>query len=123
MDWNIENGYFADGVKIIAGTDEAGRGALCGPVVAGACILPAGIELPYLNDSKKLTEKRREALYTLITEQAVSWAVAEATPEEIDTLNILNASQLAMRRAVAMLSPQPEHMRIGILRTFTLSPP
>ena len=71
MDWNIENGYFADGVKIIAGTDEAGRGPLCGPVVAGACILPAGIELPYLNDSKKLTEKRREALYTLITEQAV----------------------------------------------------
>ncbi|MBO5220654.1 MAG: hypothetical protein J6C52_14595, partial [Clostridia bacterium] len=66
MDWNIENGYFADGVKIIAGTDEAGRGPLCGPVVAGACILPAGIELPYLNDSKKLTEKRREALYTLI---------------------------------------------------------
>ena len=108
MDWYIENGYFADGVKIIAGTDEAGRGPLCGPVVAGACILPAGIELPYLNDSKKLTEKRREALYTLITEQAVSWAVAEATPEEIDTLNILNASQLAMRRAVAMLTPQPE---------------
>ncbi|MBE6611130.1 MAG: ribonuclease HII [Ruminococcaceae bacterium] len=95
-------------MTIIAGTDEAGRGPLCGPVMAGACILPAGIELPYLNDSKKLTEKRRDALYERITKEAVSWAVAEASPAEIDEYNILSASQLAMRRAVAMLSPTPE---------------
>jgi len=108
MDWTIENGYFEKGITIIAGTDEAGRGPLCGPVMAGACILPAGIELPYLNDSKKLTEKRRDALYERITKEAVSWAVAEASPAEIDEYNILSASQLAMRRAVAMLSPTPE---------------
>lgn len=108
MDWTIENKYYGDGYRIICGTDEAGRGPLCGPVVAGACILPAGIEIPRLNDSKKLTEKRREELFDLITASAVSWAVAESSPEEIDSLNILNASQLAMRRAVAMLTPQPD---------------
>ena len=104
MDWTIENKYSGDGYRIICGTDEAGRGPLCGPVVAGACILPTGIQIPRLNDSKKLTEKRREELFDLITASAVSWAVAESSPEEIDSLNILNASQLAMRRAVAMLT-------------------
>lgn len=108
MDFTIEKEYAKKGYRIICGTDEAGRGPLCGNVVAGACILPEGIELPYLNDSKKLTEKRRDALYSLITEKATSWAVAEATPEEIDSLNILNASQLAMRRAIAKLSPAPD---------------
>ncbi len=122
MDWTIENGYFAEGYTVIAGTDEAGRGPLCGPVVAGACILPAGLMLPYLNDSKKLTEKRREALYDEITSCAVSWAVAEASPEEIDTLNILNAAQLAMRRAAAKLSPQPELLLVdgNIARDFPI---
>lgn len=108
MDFTIENEYIAKGYKVICGTDEAGRGPLCGNVVAGACILPCGIDLPYLNDSKKLTEKRRDALYELITQNAISWAVAEATPAEIDQYNILNASQLAMRRAVAKLSPTPD---------------
>ncbi len=108
MDFTIEKEFAEKGYKIICGTDEAGRGPLCGNVVAGACILPVDIELPYLNDSKKLTEKRRDALYDLIVESAISWAVAEATPEEIDALNILNASQLAMRRAVAKLSPAPD---------------
>ncbi|MCI8388516.1 MAG: ribonuclease HII [Clostridiales bacterium] len=122
MDWKIENEYFDQGIKIICGTDEAGRGPLCGPVVAGACILPAGVDIPYLNDSKKLTEKRREALYDIITEVAISWAVAEATPEEIDSLNILNASQLAMRRAIAKLSPTPEIALVdgNVARDFTL---
>jgi len=122
MDWNIENGFFEKGYKIICGTDEAGRGPLCGNVVAGACILPKGIELPYLNDSKKLTEKRRDALYELITEKAVAWAVADATPEEIDSLNILNASQLAMRRAVAKLSPVPELVLVdgNVARDFDI---
>ena len=108
MDFTIENEYLTKGYKIICGTDEAGRGPLCGNVVAGACILPNGIDLPYLNDSKKLTEKRREKLYELITASAVSWAVGEATPEEIDKYNILNASQLAMRRAVAKLELTPD---------------
>ena len=122
MDFIIENEYAQKGYKIICGTDEAGRGPLCGNVVAGACILPNGIDLPYLNDSKKLTEKRREALYTLITESAISWAVAEATPEEIDSLNILNASQLAMRRAVAKLSTSPDLVLVdgNVARDFTV---
>lgn len=122
MNWDIENGYFAKGVKIICGTDEAGRGPLCGNVVAGACILPAGIELPYLNDSKKLTEKRRDALYDMIVESAVSWAVAEATPKEIDEYNILNAAQLAMRRAVEKLSPVPELVLVdgNVARDFKI---
>ena len=122
MDFTIENEYLARGYKIICGTDEAGRGPLCGNVVAGACILPNGIDLPYLNDSKKLTEKRREKLYELITESAVSWAVAEATPEEIDKYNILNASQLAMRRAVAGLVPCPDLALVdgNVAREFTM---
>jgi len=123
MDWSIENGFAEKGYKIICGTDEAGRGPLCGNVVAGACILPAGIELPYLNDSKKLTEKRRDSLYDLITEKAVSWAVADASPEEIDSLNILNASQLAMRRAVAKLTPKPDIVLVdgNVARDFEIS--
>lgn len=122
MDWTIENTFFAEGIKLICGTDEAGRGPLCGPVVAGACILPAGIDIPFLNDSKKLTKKRRESLFEIITETAVSFAVAEASPEEIDDINILNASQLAMRRAVAKLSPPPELVLVdgNVSREFTL---
>lgn len=122
MDWIIENEYAAKGYTVICGTDEAGRGPLCGNVVAGACILPHGIELPYLNDSKKLTEKRRDALYELIIQCAVSWAVAEATPAEIDEYNILNASQLAMRRAVAKLTPVPELVLVdgNVARDFSI---
>jgi len=122
MEFTIENEYAARGYKVICGTDEAGRGPLCGNVVAGACILPVGIELPYLNDSKKLTEKRRDALYELITANAVSWAVAEATPAEIDEYNILNASQLAMRRAVAKLTPSPDLTLVdgNVAREFTM---
>ncbi len=122
MNWEIENEYFAKGIKIICGTDEAGRGPLCGNVVAGACILPAGIELPYLNDSKKLTEKRRDVLYEQIIDSAVAWAVAEATPAEIDEYNILNASQLAMRRAVEKLMPVPELVLVdgNVARDFKI---
>lgn len=122
MDWNIENSYKAEGYSIICGTDEAGRGPLCGNVVAGACILPGGIDLPYLNDSKKLTEKRRDMLYDLITKEAIAWAVGEATPSEIDSLNILNASQLAMRRAVAKLTLPPDLVLVdgNVARDFTV---
>lgn len=91
------------GYKAVCGLDEAGRGPLCGPVVAAAVILPIGLEIEGLNDSKKLTEKKREALFEIIKEKAVAYAIAEASPEEIDEINILNASMLAMRRAVEAL--------------------
>ena len=93
-----QNGY-----KSICGCDEAGRGPLCGPVVAAAVILPEGIIIEGLDDSKKLTEKKRERLYDVIIEKALAYAICEATPEEIDEINILNASMLAMRRAVESL--------------------
>ena len=87
----------------ICGCDEAGRGPLCGPVVAAAVILPQGEIIEGLNDSKKLSEKKREMLFEKIKEKAVAYAIAEASPSEIDEINILNASMLAMRRAVMAL--------------------
>ncbi len=108
LSWDLENKYFDEGLSIICGTDEAGRGPLCGPVTAGACILPRGLIIPELNDSKKLSEKKRGELYDFITENAVSWAVESVSNEKIDEINILNASQLAMRRAIEKLTPFPE---------------
>ena len=93
---------------LLAGVDEAGRGALCGPVVAAAVILPPHLVLNGLNDSKKLTAKKRTQLAQLIKKQALSYAIAEASPLEIDQLNILQASLLAMQRAVDQLSITPE---------------
>ena len=101
-----EEKKYAEGYTAVCGCDEAGRGPLCGPVVAAAVILPRGLEIEGLNDSKKLTEKKREALFEVIKERALAYAIAEATPEEIDEYNILNASMLAMRRAVEAL-PHP----------------
>ena len=101
-----------NGLALICGVDEAGRGPLVGPVVAGAVILPEGLVIHGLNDSKKLTEKKREALYDMITENAVAWAVGSASPQEIDTLNILQATFLAMRRAVSGLSCVPQHVLV-----------
>lgn len=89
-----------EGYIAVCGVDEAGRGPLCGPVVAAAVILPIGIEIEGLNDSKKLTEKKREKLFNIIKEKAIAYSIAEASPAEIDEINILNASMLAMRRAV-----------------------
>jgi len=90
------------------GCDEAGRGCLAGPVVAAAVILPAGFVCPQLNDSKQLTEKERETLRPIIEREALAWAVAEVSNEEIDEINILNASILAMHRAIDKLSIRPE---------------
>ena len=101
--FDYENQAIEAGYKYVCGCDEAGRGPLCGPVVAAAVILPHDIEIPELNDSKKLTEKKREKLFDVIKEKAIAYAIAEATPEEIDEINILNASMLAMRRAVEAL--------------------
>jgi ribonuclease HII len=101
--FEYEDKRYAEGYTAVCGCDEAGRGPLCGPVVAAAVILPRGEIIEGLNDSKKLTDKKREALFDVIKEKAVAYAVAEASPEEIDEINILNASMLAMRRAVDAL--------------------
>ena len=101
--FDYENMKYAEGYTSVCGTDEAGRGPLCGPVVAAAVILPRGIEIDGLNDSKKLTEKKREKLFDIIKEKAIAYAIAEASPAEIDEINILNASMLAMKRAIEAL--------------------
>lgn len=95
-----------------AGCDEAGRGCLAGPVVAAAVILPEGFQSEVLNDSKQLSEKQRDALRPLIEQEALAWAVGMVSPEEIDEINILNASFLAMHRAIDELSVRPEHLLI-----------
>lgn len=105
--WEIENELYAGGVAPICGVDEAGRGPLAGPVCAAAVILPQGLELKELNDSKKLSEKKREKLYDEITAQALSYGIAFASVEEIEKYNILEATFLAMNRAIAQLSPRP----------------
>ena len=93
---------------ITAGVDEVGRGPLAGPVVTAAVILPADFDLPFLTDSKKLTPKRRLVLDAAIKDQAIAWSIAQASIEEIDELNILHATMLAMQRAVGDLSIKPE---------------
>lgn len=103
-DMSYEMEKYALGYTAVCGCDEAGRGPLCGPVVAAAVILPKDAEIEGLNDSKKLTEKKREKLFDIIKEKAIAYAVAEASPAEIDEINILNASMLAMRRAVEALA-------------------
>lgn len=103
-DFKYEEKHYNEGYEAVCGCDEAGRGPLCGPVVAAAVILPLGCVIEGLDDSKKLTEKKREKLYDVIKEKAIAYAIAEATPEEIDEINILNASMLAMKRAINMLS-------------------
>lgn len=106
--WQIEEDCFAQGFAVVCGVDEAGAGPLAGRVYAGAVILPRGWDAPYLNDSKKVTEKRREVLYEKITQEAVAWSVAWADEKEIDEINILNARMLAMERAIQGLSVRPD---------------
>ncbi len=106
--WTLENEIYAEGFSLICGVDEAGRGPLAGPVCAAAVILPRGLEIDGLNDSKKLTEKKREALFDPIREQAIAYGIAFATVEEIEALNILNATFLAMNRAIEQLNPVPD---------------
>ena len=120
--FDIENEKKALGYNFICGCDEAGRGPLCGPVVAAAVILPFGENIEGLNDSKKLTEKKREKLFDVIREKAIAYAIAEASPEEIDEINILNASMLAMRRAVEALSVKADFALIdgNCSRGFTI---
>lgn len=109
MDWFLyENTVKANGYHMICGIDEAGRGPLAGPVFAAAVILPENTVIDGINDSKKLSEKKREALYDVITETAVSWSVGFATENEIDEINILQATFLAMKRACDGLSIKPD---------------
>ena len=105
--YEFENALREKGYTSICGVDEAGRGPLAGNVVAGAVIMPEGLIIEGLDDSKKLSEKKREKLYDIITEKTI-WAVAWASPAEIDEYNILGATMLAMNRAIGGLSPAPE---------------
>ena len=106
--WQIEDEHFENGVRVICGVDEAGRGPLAGPVCAAAVILPPHLEIPGLNDSKKLTDKRRRELFPIIKEQAIAYGIGLASHQEIDEINILQATYLAMERALAQLSVKPE---------------
>ncbi len=121
-DYSLEKEYSDKGYKVICGVDEAGRGPLCGPVFAAACVLPQGLYIEGLNDSKKLTEKKREQLFEIIKENAVAYCIASASVEEIDELNILEADLLAMRRAISGLSVKADFALIdgNINRGFVI---
>ena len=106
--WEIEDSCFAPEVQVICGVDEAGRGPLAGPVCAAAVILPKHLELPGLTDSKKLSDKKRRELFPLIQEQAVAYGIGFASEQEIDEINILQATFLAMKRALAQLAVKPD---------------
>ncbi len=106
--WAIENSRYEQGIVTVCGVDEAGRGPLAGPVCAAAVILPANLEIPGLTDSKKLTDKKRRELMPVIKEQALAYGIAFASHEEIDRINILQATFLAMERALAQLNIKPD---------------
>ena len=106
--WKIEQEYFDKDIQLICGVDEAGRGPLAGPVCAAAVILPPNAEIPGLNDSKKLSDKKRRELYPIIKEQAIAYGIAFADHHEVDEINILQATYLAMERAINQLNVKPE---------------
>ena len=106
--WEIEESLYSDGLNVICGGDEAGRGPLAGPVYAAAVILPPNLEIPGLTDSKKLSDKKRRQLFPVIQEQAVAYGIGAASEQEIDEINILQATFLAMRRALAQLTVTPD---------------
>lgn len=106
--WDIESSFYCEDIQIICGVDEAGRGPLAGPVCAAAVILPPHLEISGLTDSKKLTDKKRRELYPVILEQAVAYGIGFASEQEIDEINILQATFLAMQRAMDQLSVKPD---------------
>ena len=108
LDYTFDISHKTENVKIICGVDEAGRGPLAGPVVAAACILPDDFFLAELNDSKKLTEKKREKIFDIIIKNAIDFSIAMASVEEIEEINILNAAMLAMKRAIDGLEIKPD---------------
>ena len=121
-DFEFEEKHYNEGYTAVCGCDEAGRGPLCGPVFAAACILPDGLVLEGLNDSKKLTPKKRDKLFDLICENAIAYCIASASVEEIDELNILEADLLAMRRAIQGLAIKADFALIdgNIARGFEI---
>ena len=121
--WELENEIYAEGFSLICGVDEAGRGPLAGPVYAAAVILPRDAVIDGLNDSKKLTEKKRDALFDVITERALTYGIASASVEEIEEFNILNATFLAMNRAIAKPDPAPERALIDCNRNTGIAVP
>lgn len=120
--FDIEKAKQELGFQYVCGIDEAGRGPLCGPVVAAACILPVDVDIPKLNDSKKLTPKVRMELFEQIREKALAYSIAYGTVEEINEINILEATLLAMRRAVEGLSIKPDYLIVdgNIFRNFDI---
>ncbi len=122
LEYTVESELAANGFGAVCGIDEAGRGPLCGPVVAAACILPCGLELAGLNDSKKLSAKNREALYDEITKKAVAFGIGTADVREIDELNILEATLAAMHRAVAALPVRADYLLVdgNVFRDFEI---
>ena len=121
--WNYENRCWEAGYETVCGVDEAGRGPLAGPVCAAAVILPRGLDIPGLNDSKKLTAKRREALYDIITEQALAYGIAFASEQEIDEINILQATYRAMKQAVDGLTRPADFVYVDGNRSQGLEQP
>ena len=110
--WQIEQTYYDRGITLICGVDEAGRGPLAGPVCAAAVILPQNLDIPGLNDSKKLTDKKRRELFPVIIENAIAYGIGFASEQEIDSINILQSTYLAMERAIAQLQVKPEYLLI-----------
>ncbi len=108
LDYTFDASHKSEHIRIICGVDEAGRGPLAGPVVAAACVLPGGLIIEGLDDSKKLTEKKREKIFDIIIEKALDYSIASASVEEIEEINILNAAMLAMRRAIDGLESKPD---------------
>ena len=122
LDYHLESELYEQGYSQVCGVDEAGRGPLCGPVVAAACILPCGLVIPGLNDSKKISEKKRDLLFDQIRENAIAYCIASASVEEINQLNILEATLLAMRRAIDGLSVKADFALIdgNVSRDFQI---
>ena len=122
LNYDLEQSLANEGFELVCGVDEAGRGPLCGPVAAAACILPRGLVIEGLNDSKKLTEKKREALYDEICKNAIAYSVVLGSVEEINETDILSTTLHAMRTAIENLDPKPDFALIdgNITRGFTL---
>ena len=122
LTYELEEALMQEGYSLVCGVDEAGRGPLCGPVAAAACILPCGLVLDGLNDSKKLSEKKRELLYDQICENAIAYAIVLGSVEEINETDILSTTLHAMRRAIDALEPKADFALIdgNITRDFTI---
>lgn len=123
LEYTLEQELYNQGFNAVCGVDEAGRGPLCGPVVAAAVVLPCGIYIEGLNDSKKLSEKKREVLFDVICENAIAYSIEYGSVEEINSTDILSATMSAMRRAIENLSPAADYALVdgNIIRNFPIA--